>query len=163
MLYLLTFTCYGTHLHGAASGSFERRATGTRHRPAHPGLEAAMRSTMVQEPYALTAAHRPIVLEAIKKRSAHRNWQLLAIHVRSTHIHAIVDTPADASQALTAIKAAASEALNQAGFETPDRRRWTRHGSTRTLTSATALDRAIHYLVHGQGDPMSLYVAPRTG
>ena len=160
MLYLLTFTCYGTHLHGAAKGSFERRATGTRPRPPHAGLEAVMRRTMVQEPYSLSAQIRPLVLEGIQARATRRGWDLLAIHVRTTHVHLVLSTPVPPDQALTAVKAAASQALNLAGYESAERRRWTRHGSTRALPTSAALHAAIHYLVHGQGEPMSLYVAP---
>lgn len=161
MVYFLTFTCYGSHLHGAETGSFERRATGTRARPAHPGLEAAMRRAMVQEPFLLTSAHRPVVVAAVQALAVRRGWGLLAIHVRSTHVHLVLDCPVTAELALTAVKAAASAAFNRAGFEAADRRRWTRHGSTRVLPGAKEVEAAIHYLVYGQGEPMSWYVAPR--
>ena len=119
-----------------------------------------MRRTMVQEPYSLTAQIRPLILEAIQARATRRGWHLLALHVRSTHVHLVLNAPVPPDQALTAVKAAASEALNLAGYDSAERRRWTRHGSTRARATAAALDAAIHYLVHAQGEPMSLYVAP---
>ena len=59
MVHFLSFPGYGSPLHGADAGSFERRATGTQARPAHRGFAAARRRTMVQEPFLLTSEHRP--------------------------------------------------------------------------------------------------------
>ncbi len=157
MVYFLTFTCYGSHLHGAATGSFERRATGTRARPAHPGFAAAMRRAMVQEPFLLTSGHRPLVMAlvaaAVQALAVRRGWGLLAIHVRSTHVHLVLDCPVTAELALTAVKAAASAAFNRAGFEAADRRRWTRYGSTRVLPGAKEVEAAIHVWFTAKGSP----------
>ena len=161
--WFLTFTCYGTHLHGAPTGSYERRPTGTRPRPPHPGLEAAMRRALAQEPYELTNRHRPLVLEAIQEFALRKGWSLLALHVRTTHLYVVLDAPTSAHQTLISLKAAASQALNLAGLDPPGRRRWTRHGSTRHLQTPAAINAAIHYVAHSQGEPMALYVASRTG
>ncbi len=102
----MTFTGYGTHLPGAEAGSFERRKEGMRHRAAHVGLEGAMRRAMGQEPFSLTSEHRPLLVEAVKSLAVRRGWGLLAIHVRRTHVHLVLDCPVTADQALTAVKAA---------------------------------------------------------
>jgi hypothetical protein len=54
-------------------------------------------------------------------------------------------------------KVYASRALNRAGFDAPERKRWTRHGSTRKLWTHEDVEAAIHYVVHEQGEPMALF------
>ena len=53
--YLITFACYGTHLHGDESGSVDRRHNqpGSRAIDADPGRAALERRLMNQLPYAL--------------------------------------------------------------------------------------------------------------
>jgi hypothetical protein len=51
-------------------------------------------------------------------------------------------------------KAYASRALNKAGFDTPNRKRWTRHGSTRYINDESYLAAAINYVLNKQGEPM---------
>lgn len=61
---------------------------------------------------------------------------------------------------MTALKAYASRGLSDAGPGTPDRMRWSRHGSTRYLWSKESIDRAVGYVLDGQGDRMEWYEAP---
>ncbi|HWR51210.1 MAG TPA: hypothetical protein VN428_08895 [Bryobacteraceae bacterium] len=58
---------------------------------------------------------------------------------------------------MTTLKGYASRALTAAGFESADRRRWARHGSTRYLWTAEEVARASTYVVYGQGDPMAVW------
>ena len=46
---------------------------------------------MLQDPYVLNATGRTIVRTAIQNHCAYRGWNLLAAHVRSNHVHAIVE------------------------------------------------------------------------
>jgi hypothetical protein len=84
-----------------------------------------------------------------------RDWQLFAVHVRSTHVHCVVDGPEHPNRAVAEFKAYASRALNaKEGY----RKRWAREGSTRRLPSIGAIRAAVRYVVEGQGDPMAAYV-----
>ena len=49
---------------------------------------------MDQPPYGLDAMRRDAVLEAIQQVCAHRGWCLLAAHVRTTHVHTVVEAEA---------------------------------------------------------------------
>ncbi len=49
----------------------------------------AERRKMPQDPYVLDHASRAVVLAAIQNHCAHRGWNLLAAHVRSSHVHAV--------------------------------------------------------------------------
>jgi hypothetical protein len=46
---------------------------------------------MDQAPYLLDARRRADVLESIREACEYRHWALLATHVRSTHVHVIVE------------------------------------------------------------------------
>ena len=58
---------------------------------------------------------------------------------------------------MTSLKAYASRWLNEAGFDAPNRKRWTRHGSTRYLWHETAVEQAVAYVVDEQGEATEVY------
>jgi hypothetical protein len=61
------------------------------------------------------------------------------------------------------LKARASRDLSYAGFDTVERRRWTRHGSTRHLFEEEHIEAAIRYALDEQGERMAWYCKePRT-
>jgi len=111
-------------------------------------------------PYQLVAPRRRVVLLAIVEVCRHRDWLLLAAHVRTAHVHVVVQAPETKPESvMTTFKAYASRALNTKGLEPPDTRRWTRHGSTRYLWTHKALRDTMKYVVEEQGEPMELVVA----
>jgi hypothetical protein len=55
------------------------------------------------------------------------------------------------------LRSAASRRLNDVGFEDRTRKRWARHGSTRTLFDGEAVENAIRYVIEGQGEIMSTF------
>jgi hypothetical protein len=81
-------------LHGSDSGSVDRE----HNVPGTPNLEAdcqraaAAAERMDQAPYHLDQIRRDAVLEAIQEVCGHRGSRLPAAHVRSHHVHAVVDT-----------------------------------------------------------------------
>ena len=157
--YLITFTCYGTWLHGDARQSADRahNAPGTPYlAPAQSRFEANRRR-MTQRPYALDARRRACVLEALAEACARRGWALRAAHVQDRHLHAVVTAPDGPERVMNALKAYASRRLNENGFDAPDRKRWTRHGSTRYLWTPEAVAAAVEYVVSGQGGTMAVY------
>jgi hypothetical protein len=93
MTYFITFACYGAHLHGDASGSVDRRhnLAGSRLLDADPARASAERQTMKQPPYLLDRESRATVLKALREVWTHRGWGLLAAHVRTNHVHVVVE------------------------------------------------------------------------
>jgi hypothetical protein len=91
--YFITFACYGARLHGDESGSVDRNhnLVGSRLLEPDPKRVMAERREMLQDPYVLDPAAREVVLAAIRRHCAHRGWNLLAAHVRSTHVQAVVE------------------------------------------------------------------------
>jgi hypothetical protein len=87
----------------------------------------------------------------------HRDWHLLAPHVRSTHVHAVVEAENLPDRVMGDFKAYASGILNRLRLDRPGRKRWARHGSTRWLWKPGDVSAAIHYVVAEQGDAMRVY------
>jgi hypothetical protein len=115
---------------------------------------------MKQASYELDDFRRQVVLAALLEVCGHRRWALLAAHVRTRHVHVVVQANQRPEFVINTIKAYASRALNRLGLEGDGRRRWARHGSTRHLWTARAVSAAVHYVICDQGEPMASFEAP---
>jgi REP element-mobilizing transposase RayT len=160
MRYFITFRCYGSHIHGAQPGSVDSRHNlpGSRFLDADQKRAEVETEAMTEAPYLLDDPARAIVLEAIKEVCAHRHWTLLAGHVRTNHVHVIVEADARPERAMNDFKSYASRALNKLEPD-KERKRWTRHGSTRWLWKDQDVSEAIRYVIDEQGDPMPFFVS----
>ena len=112
---------------------------------------------MVQAPYQLDERSRSWVMRAFRDGALHRGWFLLAAHVRSSHVHAVVRASESPERVVKDFKAYASRRLNQPGLDIPERKRWARHASTRYLWKREEVEQAIQYVVHEQGEPMAVF------
>ena len=159
LAYFLTFSCYGTHLHGDERGSVDRRqnASGTPYVPPDSHLHRAELERMDQPSYHLDAPRAETVLAAIRSTAEYRHWNLIAAHVRSTHVHVLIQSLETPERVMTDLKAYASRALTSAGFECSDRKRWTRHGSTRYLWKVSDIEGTMQYVIELQGECMSAW------
>ncbi len=128
---------------------------GGRHVAPEPGLLRAKEERMLERAYALDDEKRRVVLAAIRQVCTHREWTLIAAHVRLSHVHVVVAADIIPEVAMQAFKAYASRFLGE--LETTRSKRWTRHGSTRYLWKAEEVDRAVRYVVERQGEPMATY------
>jgi REP element-mobilizing transposase RayT len=116
---------------------------------------------MNQHPYALDGIRRSITMTAIQNVCTARAWLLLAAHVRTNHVHVVIESNAQPETVMSTLKSSASRALNELGIDgQEERRRWARHGSTRYIWTKEQLSAAIRYVVSGQGEPLSVYEAP---
>jgi REP element-mobilizing transposase RayT len=114
---------------------------------------------MDQPPYRLDRMHREAVLAALIERCLQRQWELLAAHVRTNHVHVVVEAGARPDRVMNDLKSYASRCLNQLGLDDPARKRWARHGSTRWLWKPDHVSAAIRYVVDEQGGPMAAFEA----
>ena len=163
LAYLITFTCYGTRLHGDPSGSvdLDHNIPGTPYLPANPRRVLAHEEKLKQDRCTLDRARREAVLQAIREVCSHRGWNLFAAHVRSTHAHFVVSAQEAPEKVLNDVKAYASRSLNRASLDRNAPRRWSRHGSTRYLWKQEHVGAAIHYVIREQGDPMAVWENPK--
>jgi REP element-mobilizing transposase RayT len=117
------------------------------------------RELMDQPPYGMDRIRREAVLGGLVERCSNRRWSLLAAHVRTNHVHIVVEADARPERIMNDLKSYASRCLNRSSLDEPNRKRWARHGSTRWLWEPRNVSAAIRYVVEEQGDPMAVYEA----
>ncbi len=108
--------------------------------------------------YKLSAEERLVVLKSIRRHAEIRNWLLYAAHVRSNHVHIVVEADVPPEKAMEQFKAYASRALNRNGAR--GGKRWAHHGSTRYLWQPRQISAAVDYVLNQQGRPMAVYRNP---
>ena len=158
LAYFITFTAYGTWLHGRDPGSVDRahNTPQTPFLPVNPNREEARRKSLRHPPYSLDEPRRTVVLQTIREVARHRRWELYAVHVRTNHVHVVVNASDHPEKVMSDLKAWSSRRLRDA-FNESNRDRWTQHGSTRWLNTEASLIEAIEYVADEQGEPMSRF------
>ena len=123
--YLITFSCYGHHLPGQ-DGAVDRRhnVPGTRLAEPRPKLRRNREASLKQAPFEMDADQGAVTLKAIREVCDYKHWELLAAHVRTNHVHAVVDTDAPPEFVMNTFKSYASRALN---LRAARLLRWARH------------------------------------
>ncbi len=114
---------------------------------------------MPQASHILNEKSRAIVLASLQRHCEYRGWSLLAAHVRSNHVHVIIEAEARPEKILNELKSYASRELNRLTDEPPNRRRWARNGSTRWLWKDHDVQKAIQYIIEEQGEAMATFLA----
>ena len=154
--YLITFCCYGKWLPGQP-GAVDRKHSlpGSRAMPESHPLERHARSSMPDQSRKLHAAQRIAVLDALLGVCMHQGWSRIAVHVRSDHVHVVVNADTKPEKVMVVFKRYASRALNRGNSSETQRRWWARHGSTRYLWTKDEVSAAVRYVVEGQGEPMA--------
>lgn len=153
LAYLITWTCYGTHLHGSQGGSYDddTNQRGAEFVPPSYRYENLRRQQMKEEALVLGPKERGSVYRAILRHVEYRGWRLLAINVRTNHIHVVVEAAAPPREMLRQFKAYSTRGL-RADKLIPGRERvWTDGGSTRWLFTREAVNAACDYVLHQQG------------
>lgn len=150
LAYFLTWTCKGTWLHGD-----ERRSVDKAHnKPGEPRIDPNMeRETLARIhldkiPFELSGEARAIVGRTIKDHCTHRSWELIAINVRTNHVHVVVDCGDTCApeKAMGEFKSWSTRRLRDAGKIRESERPWTSHGSTRWINTRFSLEKAIEYV-----------------
>jgi REP element-mobilizing transposase RayT len=118
---------------------------------------------MKQPPYTMQAQDREVVRDAIVALCQRKAWRLLALHVRTNHVHIVVSVDRDPGRVMSDMKACASAASTRAGLGDSSRKRWTRRGSTLHLFDTAAVADKIDYTLNRQGTPMAFYDGRQDG
>ncbi len=150
---MLTWTTYGTWLHGDERGAYKRTGDTLKSHYVAPDarLEELHRRRMKDDAFTIDAAMRKIVRLAIEECCTFRGWPLLALNVRTNHVHAVVPPCAKGTQMLHDLKARATRKLREAGLIGARQNVWTRSGSVSRLYGEASVAKAIMYTKHGQG------------
>jgi len=152
--YFLTFRAYGSWLPGDARGStgWRQNAPGSPPLDVDASLELRSRARLRTDAVYFDAARRAAIAEAIREVCAVREWALLALNVRTNHVHVVVQCDARPERALLNFKAYATKRMVEARAFRAGERPWSRHGSTRYLWNERDIDAACQYVINGQGD-----------
>ncbi|MCC6425808.1 MAG: transposase [Phycisphaerales bacterium] len=133
--YFLTWSCYGTWLHGDARGSVDSGSNQRGTPPLSPDSRRRQsESERMRYPHVLRSAEaRILIAKTIEAHCQVRKWTLLAVNVRSSHVHVVVDCHESAppERAMEQFKSWSTRCLREAGYALPDQKSWTEHGSTR--------------------------------
>lgn len=159
LAYFITFTTYGTWLHGKNRQSVDRlnNVVGLPFSRPNENREKARLAQLQQNPYQLDDSKRQIVLETILEVAQFRNWTIWAIHVRSNHVHVVITASIAPEKVMSDLKAYCSRRIRERTDEQSDRNRWTRHGSTIWINDEKGLLKVIEYVLDCQGEPMNRY------
>ncbi len=147
--YFLTFTTYGTWLHGDERGSVDRKA----HELILPDarLHRLLQDQLKYAPITLDAEMRRVVREAIEECCEFKGWTLIRLNVRTNHVHCIVRADDAIGRVLNALKARATRLVREAKLIPAQRPLWTEGGNKRELKSEQALEASFRYVADGQG------------
>ncbi|MBS0187480.1 MAG: transposase [Planctomycetes bacterium] len=152
--YLLTWTCYGTRLHGDERGTVDmsHNVIGTPTLAHDNRRQGIMFKALVHAPYLLSDRSRQIVDETIRIHCTIRRWALHALNVRTNHVHIVVTCPETISPetAMEQFKAWTTRRLREAALAGLDADVWTEHGSTRWLNNEEGFRAAVDYVLNGQ-------------
>ena len=155
LAYLITFRGYGTWLHGEERGSIDRRRYnryGTPDMPPNKRILADEQAALKSPPFILDRVRRAVVVSAIREVCEHRRYALHAVNVRTNHVHSVVSGNAKPEHIMSTFKAYATRKLREAGLIEQVTKPWGRHGSNPYIWTEEELERAIDYVINGQGD-----------
>jgi REP element-mobilizing transposase RayT len=141
MTCLLTWSCYASHI------------TPYRCEPLREWRRAHCRFP----PYQLNAVTRQEVLRAILEHAKDQGYTLLAVHVRSTHVHVVATHVADPRRLCASLKSHVTRCLRQRGAVPAGRPVWADFHNIRILRTQEAILSAMKYVVEKQGSPMALW------
>ena len=156
LAYLITFRTYGTWLPGDERGSIDKyhnkfrgpRAVASRRR------ETEHRNRLKSPPFLLDAAARTLVGKTICEVSNFRGWRLLAINVRTNHVHVVVSGVENAAKMLNDFKAYSTRQLREMGSWKFEHSPWVEKGSRRNLWTDAHIGAACDYVMYGQGEDL---------
>lgn len=154
--YLITFRTYGTWLAGDKRGSIDKYHNKFRGRRAvASGLRERVHADRLKSPsFLLNAASRTLVELAIREVCHVRGWLLIAISVRTNHVHVVVSANAASSKVLNDFKAYSTRRLRERDEWEFDHSPWVEKGSRRNLWTEVHVDGARNYVLNGQGGPL---------
>jgi REP element-mobilizing transposase RayT len=157
LAYFLTWTCYGSWLHGDERGSVDRH----RNQVGSPTCDRNIawsdwsRSRMKCEPVTLSPEARSIVETTIEAHCTHRKWTLHTRNVRSNHVHVLVSSDREPGRTMDELKGWCTRRLRESGLFARDAEIWTEGGSKKQLWDERALREEIRYVTDGQGPDLT--------
>lgn len=152
-----TFRCYGTWLHGDERGAIDRHDNvfRTPRLPANTKWLQFNKTLLKHGPVILRSSQRTCVERSIKHTCSLRDWNLLALNVRTNHIHSVISIgSAKPKRALGALKANATRQMREEGLWRLSTTPWAEKGSGRYLWTDKSVGEAVGYVMYEQGEKL---------
>lgn len=140
-------------MHGDERGSVNRKSPSAVKKYVRPDpvLNEHITEGLKYPKVLLDASSRRIVYAAIEDYCNFKGWPLLALNVRTNHVHMVVKAAESPSKMLNAIKARVTRLLREAGEFERGRPIWTERGNKGKLLTQEAVANAINYVTNQQG------------
>jgi REP element-mobilizing transposase RayT len=153
LAYFVTWTTYGTWLHGVENGSFD--AAGNYILP-DPKVRESAASLMVDDLVCLSSHQRTMLDGAIFEYCQLHQWVLFARNVRTNHVHVVVAAPLEGKVIRSRLKSRGSFCLSEdAGLghdagKNGVRKWWTEKGNAIAIWNERQLESIIRYVLELQ-------------
>jgi REP element-mobilizing transposase RayT len=154
--YFITFTTYGTWLHGDPRQSVIRDNSIPKLIAPNEHLYRQKMEKLKHSPVELDQNQRVIVLDTLIQHCLLKQWRLFAAHVHSNHVHALIQASHGIDEVMTGLKIWATRKLREGGYSYP--KVWTVGGSKRYIFTNEKLCEKIHYVIYEQGAMMQYYL-----
>ena len=147
LAYLITFTCYGTWLHGDKRGSVDIKHNqfGEAFLEEDPHKEMDEFKRLRHLPVYLSQEQRDCIAQSIAHVCESRSWKLWEVNVRTNHVHVVLSSAELPKAVLRALKSRSTIDMKSNGLFDQEKL-WTRGGSTRYLWKEDALEAACRYV-----------------
>lgn len=154
LAYFITFTAYGTWLHGDMRTWVDREHNefGTERLAHDPLVHHVQKQSLKHPKVKLTPAMIKQVLAAVAEVCRYREWKLVSANVRTNHVHVLAMANAEAEKLLGDFKRYATRRLRREKLMPADRPVWTDGGSTIYVWDQPSLDRIDRYIRYDQGE-----------
>ena len=156
LAYFITFTTYGTWLHGDERGSIIKKEGTTFSLPTQECLNHHEHHKLKTSPLLLNASKRKIILDVIIKHCNIRDWKLFAAHIRSNHVHIVVKSNKSIDETASEFKSWGTRMLRKDGIK--NHTAWTSGSSKKYIFKEAKLREKIQYVVYEQGEMMQYYI-----
>jgi REP element-mobilizing transposase RayT len=145
--YFITWNTYGSWLPGDSRG-WRKRFSGDQ--PPNPRLENWCRNQMNDAPLRLSEGDRQTVDDACKEHCRYRNWTLLAINVRTNHVHVIFNSDAGPSVVRNQLKANCTRRLRTQKNPLDARQPWAKGADVELLDTDKDIENCVRYVLEAQ-------------
>ncbi len=155
LAYFISIRSFGTWLHGDERSSVDRHGYniyGTPRMPPSEKLKKYMESEMKQAEFLLGKPKRICILEAVKEVCDYKGYELLAINIRTNHLHAVVSAQKKPERIINEFKAYSTRRLRENNLAEKEEKVWSRGKSRRYLWKTRSVERAVDYVLFGQGN-----------
>jgi REP element-mobilizing transposase RayT len=152
--HLITFTTYGTRLHGDERGTVDdaHNNYGEPLRATDDALRRHREQLLKHAPVLITPKMRRVIRMTVGEVCDTRGWLQHALNIRTNHVHAVVSfRGAKAMKGMGDFKAYSTRNLRKERLIAEDLKVWTAGGSARPIFDDDGLWRAVDYVENEQG------------